>query len=75
VRFDHGSEAKGRVERYLFAATASWHHTAALVVDLVEDKVPSEDLEQHFAIAISHNSENPNSSIQTTHDQENCCLI
>jgi SCF-associated factor 1 len=37
VRFDHGLEAKGRVERYCFAVTASRHHTTALVVDLAED--------------------------------------
>ena len=45
VKFDHGLKAKGRVERYCFAAATYVHHTAALVVNLVEDDVPLEDLE------------------------------
>ena len=46
VRFDHGLEVKGRVERYCFAVNASGYHTAALVVDFAEDEVPPEDLTQ-----------------------------
>ena len=56
VRFDHGLVAKGRVERYCFAAAASGHHTAALVFDLAGDEVLPEDLEQHFEIAVPHKS-------------------
>ena len=37
VRFDHGLEVKGRVERYCFAAAMGGRHSAALVVDLTED--------------------------------------
>lgn len=52
VRFDHGLKAKGKVERYCFAAAASGWHTGALVIDLAGDEVPSEDLEQHLEQAI-----------------------
>ena len=48
VRFDHGLEAEGRVERYCFAAAAGGWHTAALVIDLAGDDVPPKDLEQHL---------------------------
>jgi SCF-associated factor 1 len=47
VRFDHGSEAKGRAERYCFAVAASRWNTAALVVDLAEDEVLPESPKQH----------------------------
>ena len=50
MRFDHGLKAKGRVERYCFAAAIGHMHTVALVVDLTGDEVPLEDLEQHFEI-------------------------
>ena len=45
VKFDHGLEAEGRAKRYCFAAAASGLSTAALVVDLAEDKLPPECLE------------------------------
>lgn len=48
VRFDHGLKAKGKVERYCFAAVASGWHTGALVIDLAGDELPPEDLEQHL---------------------------
>ena len=48
VRFDYGLKAKGKVERYCFAAYASGWHTGALVIDLAGDEVPPEDLEQHL---------------------------
>ena len=44
VRFDHGLEVEGRVNRYCFVATAGGWNTAALVVDLAEDEVPPEGL-------------------------------
>jgi hypothetical protein len=50
VRFDHGLEAEGRVERYCFAASG-WH-TGALVIDLAGDEVPSDDLEQNLETAV-----------------------
>lgn len=48
VRFDHGLEAEGKVERYCFAASASGWHTGALVIDLAGDEVPPEHLEQRL---------------------------
>lgn len=56
VRFDHGSKAKRRVERYCFAAAASGWNAAALVIDLARDQVPPEDLEQHFESAVPRGS-------------------
>jgi SCF-associated factor 1 len=47
VRFDHGLEAKGRVERYCFAVAAGGWNTAALVVDLAEDEVLPESPKLH----------------------------
>ena len=49
VRFDHQEQlnGEGRVKRYCFAVAACANHTAALVVDLVGDKVPPEDLNQN----------------------------
>jgi len=75
VRFDHGLKAEGRVERYCFAADAGGMHTAALVIDLTGDEVPPEGLEQHFEPTVSHESSNPNSTTQTTHDRKTCCLM
>ena len=45
VRFDHGLGAEGRVRRYCFAAAAGGNNTAALVIDLAEDRAPPEGLE------------------------------
>ena len=49
VRFDYHERLKGegRVERYCFAVAACSSHTAALVVDLVGDEVPPEDLKKN----------------------------
>jgi len=69
VRFDHGLAAKGRVERYCFAAAAGTWSTVALIIDLVGDEVPPEDLEQHFKMTVPHKS------TQTTHNQKTCCLM
>ena len=73
MRFDHGLEGKERVERYCFAAAASRHNTAALVVDFVEDEVPPED--EHFEMVMPHDSNNLNSGTETTHDRQTCCLM
>jgi SCF-associated factor 1 len=56
VRFDHGLKAKGKVERYCFAAAASGWHTGALVIDLAGDEVPPEDLEQRLEKAEVRNT-------------------
>jgi len=69
VRFDHGLRAKGRVERYCFAAAVYRSHGAALVIDLAEDEVLPEDLEQHFEMVV------PCNSTQTADDQDSCCLM
>jgi len=53
VRFDHGLAAKGRVERYCFAAAVGGGSTAALIIDHVGDETPPEDLEQRFETALS----------------------
>jgi len=42
-------KAKGRVERYCFAVAKGQFHAGALVVDLVGDEVPPEDLEEDTA--------------------------
>ena len=47
VRFDHGLMAEGRVKRYCFAVAMRGNRAAALVVNLVEDEVPSEGLKLH----------------------------
>ena len=63
VRFDHGLKAEGRVERYCFAVAAGSSHTAALVIDLAGDEVPSEDLEQHSETVVPlEGSGNPDHS-------------
>ena len=73
VRFDHGLAAKGRVERYCFAAAACRWSTAALVIDLAGDEIPPEDLEQHFTTTVPHESNNTSYNPHI-HDHEDLCL-
>jgi len=58
VRFDHGLEAEGGVERYCFAVAAGLMHTAALVIDLAGDEVLPEDFEQHFEMTVPREGSN-----------------
>jgi len=74
VRFDHGSGIEG-VERYCFAATASRHHTAALVVDIEEGEAPPRELGQYFETAVPRDSNNQNSRTRTPRDRKSCCLM
>lgn len=41
------------VKWYCFAAAVSGWHMGALIINLAGDKVPPEDLEQHFEIQVS----------------------
>jgi len=75
VRFDRGSVAKERVERYCVAAAAGEWNMAALVIDLTWDEISPEDLEQHFGKTVPHESNRQNSSTRATHYKKTCCLV